>query len=305
MERELTAIGRLHDLFTFGAYARAMETAFADLIVAVDASDEAQRGIDFAIALGRKGARLHFCSVVDPALTFEASAMGGAIDTGDTIQIMEDDARSVCAAAEKRAKAGGVAADSSVRFGSVGFEIGKYAHEHHSQALVIGTHARTGVSRAMLGSVAERLMQSSDIPIVVTHRDDVAGDGPITVAIDASPAARAALVAAIDEARAQGRSLSILTVVDRSGQNWLTAEPILEDAGDLAREAGIDFELVTLDGKAVDTIVACAQRLRSPIIFIGTHGRSDLARLVLGSVAAGVVERAQVPVTVVRAAVSD
>jgi nucleotide-binding universal stress UspA family protein len=281
-----------------------METAFADVTVAVDASDEAQRGIEFAIALGRKGAHVHFCSVVDPALTYVAAGgVGGPTDMSDTLAAMEAEARTVCATAVTTARAHGVVADSQVMFGSVGQEIGRYVFDRHSEALIIGTHARTGVTRAFFGSVAERLMQTSGIPVVVTHRDDVTGDGPIVVAIDDSPAAHAALVAAVAEARAQRKTLSILAVVDRDSDEWLAAEPVLEDAGDHAREAGIDFELVTLEGKAVDTIVACAERLRSPLIFVGTHGRSDLARLVLGSVAAGVVERARMPVTVIRAAI--
>jgi nucleotide-binding universal stress UspA family protein len=277
-----------------------MEAVFSNVTVAIDDSVEAQRGIDFAIELGRNGASVHFCSVVDASRACLGGGIGAPIDVTATVQEMQREAESVCDAAVNTARTQGVVADGKVVFGAVAPEIGKYVQERKSGALVIGTHARTGIGRAYFGSVAERLMQSSDIPVVVTHRDDVAGDGPITVAIDDSPSARAALQAAIELARAQQQSLSIVTVVDRSSEQWREAEALLETAADIARTAGIDFDLVTLEGHAIETIVASAHRRHSPMIFVGTHGRSDLARLLLGSVAAGVVEHAQVPVTVVR-----
>ena len=69
---------------------------------------------------------------------------------------------------------------------------------------------------------------------------------------------------------------------------------------DLARNASLDFELVALEGVASEQIIATALNQKSAMIVISTSGRSDLARVIMGSVAAGVVENAHIPVTVVR-----
>ena len=277
-----------------------MNPAMREVTVPIDSSASSRSGFEFALELGRNGTILHFCSVVDATNACLGGAVGAPIDAGPIIQEMTLDAQQTCDNAVEAARKAGVEADGKVIFGSVVQAIARYAREKNNSALVIGTHARTGVPRAILGSIAEGLMQTSCVPVVVTHTDDAAGNGPITVAVDGTPAAAAALEIAIDLARDQHRCLSILNVVAEGREGWLAAEPILDDAGDVARSADIDFELVTLEGPVADTIILSAQRQGSPMIVIGTNGRSDLARMFLGSVAAAVIERAHVPVTVVQ-----
>ena len=217
--------------------------------VPIDSSASSRSGFEFALELGRKGTILHFCSVVDATNACLGGAVGAPIDAGPIIQEMTLDAQQTCDNAVEAARKAGVEADGKVIFGSVVQAIARYAREKNNSALVIGTHARTGVPRAILGSIAEGLMQTSCVPVVVTHTDDAAGNGPITVAVDGTPAAAAALEIAIDLARDQHRCLSILNVVAEGREGWLAAEPILDDAGDVARSADIDFELVTLEGR--------------------------------------------------------
>jgi nucleotide-binding universal stress UspA family protein len=278
-----------------------MTTAFCDVTVPVDASVTAQRGIDFALDFARNGARLHFCSVVDTASALCGGAFGTTIDPTPMVEALEGNAQRACVNAVSAARKRGVDADARVIFGPVVPAIRRYVCERKSDALVIGTHGRTGASRVLLGSVTESLVQTSDVPVLVTHADDVANaDGPITVAVDGSPAANAALSAAIALAREQRRCVSIVTVVESGRSDWARAEPILSDAADAMRASGLDFELVTLCGPVIDTILETAQRRLSPMIVIGTRGRSEAARFFLGSVATGVLERARVPVMVVR-----
>jgi nucleotide-binding universal stress UspA family protein len=279
-----------------------MKTAFADVTVPVDPSPTARRGIDFAIEFAKPGRRLHFCSVVDPTGVLVGGALGTPVDPAPIVATLKADAQRACDAAVAAAHGSGVESDAEVIFGTVSASIGTFARATKSDVLVVGTHARTGAARFVFGSVAESLIEDSAIPVIVTHVDDVAGEtGPITVAIDASAPAVAALTAAVDLALATGRALSIVTVVEHGRTGWSTAEPILSDAAETVRSAGLDFELVTLEGPPAETIVATAQRRGSSMIVIGTHGRKNAARLFLGSVAAAVLERARVPVMVVHA----
>lgn len=279
-----------------------METPFRDITVPVDGSATARRGLDFAIEFARGGARLHFCSIVDPTTVLVGGAIGTPVDPTPIVDALQSDARRACDDALAAAHGNGIEADARVIFGTVASSIRRYAHEQNSDALVLGTHARTGASRIVFGSVAESLIEHSDVPVIVTHADDVTGGtGPVTVAVDDTPPSFGALRAAIDVARALRRGLSIVNVVEGGRTDWATAEPILSDAADTVRSAGLDFELVTLEGPVAETIVATAQRRGSSLIVIGTHGRRNAARLLLGSVAAAVLERARVPVMVVRA----
>jgi len=271
-----------------------MDMGFRDVTVPVDASMASRSGVEYAMQLGGSGATLHFCSVVDAAVAYGADAPTSPINPAVMIEAMQRDAQAMIDEAVSAAARNGVVADGKVVFGATARAIARYAGEIGSYAVVVGTHARTGIARALTGSVAENLMRESGVPVVVTHEGDSAGLGPIVVAVDGSPAATAALHTAVELARAQNRKLAIHAVGE-------TAELVLRDASEFACVSGVDFDLVALDGDVADTIIASAQRLQSPLIVVGTRGRADLTRLLLGSVAAAIVERAHVPVVVVRA----
>jgi nucleotide-binding universal stress UspA family protein len=68
-----------------------------------------------------------------------------------------------------------------------------------------------------------------------------------------------------------------------------------------ARRAGVQARGLLLEGIAADRIVRAARSRRADVIVVGTHGRSGLARLMLGSVASRVVAHARCPVLTVRA----
>lgn len=75
---------------------------------------------------------------------------------------------------------------------------------------------------------------------------------------------------------------------------------VLDDASAFAADLGHDVETALLHGDPVETITDYAREEGFDTIFVGHRGRSRHADLLIGSVAKGIVERATVPVTVVR-----
>ena len=63
------------------------------------------------------------------------------------------------------------------------------------------------------------------------------------------------------------------------------------------------MEYVTRVGASADEILRAAEELRSDLIVMGTHGRTGLGRLLMGSVAEAVPRRALCPVLTIRAAI--
>ncbi len=57
-----------------------------------------------------------------------------------------------------------------VMIGDAGSEIVRYAQNHHIELIVIASHGRTGLSRLLLGSVAERVVRCSPCPVLVLRR---------------------------------------------------------------------------------------------------------------------------------------
>ncbi|ADD07349.1 UspA domain protein (plasmid) [Natrialba magadii ATCC 43099] len=143
------------------------------------------------------------------------------------------------------------------------------------------------------------------------------------VAIDGSDASKNALVHAIDVADAMGGSITAVHSVDPSvfeeggtepisglgdADNRLVIErlddaearglDVLENAERVADEHGADVEMELLYGNPVEAITDYAEEFDA--LFVGHRGRSERTDLLIGSVAKSIVERATVPVTVVR-----
>lgn len=144
----------------------------------------------------------------------------------------------------------------------------------------------------------------------------------ILVAVDGSPMSDAAGAEAVELARDRSAQLRLIHVVDSPyaypdalyGQvsvdfealreAWRAAgRRVLDRAMDAARQAQVEPEaaLVESDGRRPATvIVGEAERWGADLIVMGTHGRRGLERLLMGSVAEGVVRTAPVSVLLVR-----
>ena len=139
----------------------------------------------------------------------------------------------------------------------------------------------------------------------------------ILVPIDGSENSLRALDVAIELARAMKANLELCAVVDTARMAKLTfGEPQLEGGAYDALNGEAEMDLKTAVARLMargiekpDTLVACgdpateielqADRCGASMIVMGTHGRTGLQHLVMGSVAEGVMRRATVPVVVV------
>jgi nucleotide-binding universal stress UspA family protein len=138
-------------------------------------------------------------------------------------------------------------------------------------------------------------------------------------ASDFSPASRPAFRRAVDLARANRSRLTIVhvytPVVPMVGEGYAMpqlydrmladvradAQRQLDRLVAKARQAGARAKGLLLEGIPHDRIVRAARSTRADVVVLGTHGRTGLGRLFLGSVAARVVTLAPCPVLTVRA----
>jgi nucleotide-binding universal stress UspA family protein len=142
----------------------------------------------------------------------------------------------------------------------------------------------------------------------------------ITYATDFSPASLAAFRPALDLARVTGAELTILHVLPSpvtlfidgyvSQEIWdqIDASQRAQAAQEMDRlvkqavDAGVRTTTTIVNGGIPDReIVRVAEESKTDMLVLGTHGRTGVARLFLGSVAAGVVATASCPVLTVRA----
>jgi nucleotide-binding universal stress UspA family protein len=142
----------------------------------------------------------------------------------------------------------------------------------------------------------------------------------ILVPIDTSPASAAALVEACALAKTLQATVRLLHVVELDQFGWGRAQILdesahqsIKDTGDLvlnqalaqAHQAGISAESHAIHGwleGLPDLLLAEARLWEADLIVMGTHGRSGLRHLMVGSVAEGVLRGTEVPLLLIRRA---
>ena len=140
--------------------------SFRRILIAVDespiAAHAADVGVQLATALGAEFAHVY---VVDPTQTV---APDSGVPAADLIALAEKDAKRLLAGFRQRAPQG----NPSLEFVVVGrpaAEIVKAAKEWPADVIVIGSHGRHGLERALLGSVAEGVMRHAPCSVLVVR----------------------------------------------------------------------------------------------------------------------------------------
>lgn len=149
-----------------------LNTGFQKIFVAMDHSDSADGAAAFALALAAAGkSTLTYCNVLDAGdLIDTASAYG--YDPRPMLGDMHRAAESLLATVADEAARQNVAASRIVAEGNPIVEILKNAEAEDADLIAIGTHGRRGLRRLFLGSVAEGVVRSSSMPVVVVRSDD-------------------------------------------------------------------------------------------------------------------------------------
>ena len=141
--------------------------ALEQILVPVDFSDCSYAAIERAGAIGRRLWRaLHLLHVVtDP---IHATWAGYAPGT-DFLNVVDELGRSARRQLEELVSRHGSSnvqdAVIATAWGDASYEILKYAATEHVDLIVCGTHGRSGLDRAMMGSVAERLVRLAPCPV--------------------------------------------------------------------------------------------------------------------------------------------
>ena len=143
------------------------------ILVPLDGSDTAQRGLSEAIALARSlGASLQLLHVVtdlqwmlDPLMVSDAAAL---------LRDVHRYGQELLVKAAQRCEAAGVVAQTRLREGA-GSNVGKVIVDEVAtsgcDAIVMGTHGRKGASRLLLGSDAAWVAQASPVPVLLVRQD--------------------------------------------------------------------------------------------------------------------------------------
>jgi len=145
-----------------------MTIEFKNLLVPIDFGEPSQRALEAAIELARRfDAKITLVHVYEiPAYVYGGMS---SYATTDLFGPIEEAARASLDKALREVKGKLPATKAVLRRGPPAMEILAAIDELHPDLVVIGTRGRTGVKHALLGSVAERVVRMSPVPVLTMH----------------------------------------------------------------------------------------------------------------------------------------
>lgn len=155
-----------------------MQPTIRTILVPTDFSDLSVEAVRYAMSLaGMYGADLHLLHVVDdaPVLAFHTMEMTTEYVIEDTTRTAEQHLQEFARAHSVHGREGVTLA---VRRGNPYDEIIRYAAEAKADMIVMATHGRTGLAHVLLGSVAEKVVQHADIPVLTVKPARIRTDRP-------------------------------------------------------------------------------------------------------------------------------
>lgn len=189
-------------------------------------------------------------------------------------------------------------------------KIVEVAEEERCELIVMGRRGMSGIERTLMGSVTSKVVGYFHGRSLVVPEDAPLGWNTILVATDGSKFSDAAVDEAINYAKSYGGSLNILSVVYTNDEFLANAPDVvekmvekaktgLEGAREKALKEGVAAEVFVREGEPYQVIVDLAKELNADTIVMGSHRKSGLKRIFMGSVTSMVIGHAPCPVMVV------
>jgi nucleotide-binding universal stress UspA family protein len=278
------------------------------IMVATDFSERSDRALRRAILLARQ---------------FETSlSIVHVVDEDQPRRIVESqrDAASALLRELKRTvkNVDGVHCDFRVVLSDPFAGIARAAEAETPDLLVIGPHRRQALRDIFVGTTAERTIRSVTCPVLMVNAPPVAPYGHVMITTDLSEESKRVVKTGAALGLMRGARASLLHVFDAPAVHLAMSYTIrakerqdyLDDEGKAAARSLADFvsglelgafrqEVRHSRHSPADEILMAAREETADLVIIGTHSRSGVAKLFLGSVAENVLRSAECDVLVI------
>ena len=316
---------------------------FKKILVPLDGSEHSRKIIRWATGLASAlRAEVVLVSVVDPEeIEILEATISEVFDSergGTTTQMAHSpvdiineaigQAEKTLREEAKKIEAAGVTSSARVVSGPPAEMIVAEAHALEVDMIAMATRRESALVRGVLGSVTDRVLHSTSIPILTLSPGDI-GDSDdfeltpsrIIVPLDGSQLSESVVAQATELAKATGAELVFTEVLrlpffgvgvagmeygsgDYAGDFAVDAQKVeitsyLNDFVEEAEKAGIEASASVRTGSPARQIVEEATESENSMVVMGSHGAGGLKRWVIGSVADKVVRSARRPVLVI------
>ena len=309
-------------------------------MVPTDGSEWSRHAIPMALAVARPAkAHVHLVAVLEA--TFDAPIYGVPIasvgwNSGVLLDPdISDEARAARRSeqesalhsfAERLAADAGVTVTPSLEEGDVAPALLRHATSHDVDLIVMATHGRSGIARAVMGSVADEVVRGAPCPVMVARphgalprEAEAATIRHMLVPLDGSAESDTIVPHAAQMSAATGARCTLLYVSHPEVFSGVAAPEALLDPTDARRSDAAEEEhlgrmaelfrtrstrvstAVVRVKAATDAIIDYAGSNSVDLIAMTTHARRGLERIMLGSTATALLNKTRLPMLLARA----
>ena len=293
------------------------------VLIATDGSECSAVAVDTAAKMGwPEGTTIHVVEAIERG----AGLFGGpwpavaGVDVAAIEADLVDLARRTVGQARRRLSREGLTVEAAVMRGRPAEAIIEAASQMQADVIIVGSRGHGTIESMVLGSVSAEVVDHAPVPVLVARGQ---ATGRVVLAWDGSAGARAAADRLREWPIFRSWPVRVVSVADTEIPWWTgvpdigapgfgqfyaeateqtrraladSAEAIVADL----RTAGLTAVTEQREGDAAAQIIEAARQDGAGLIVMGSHGRTGLARLLLGSVARNVLHHAPCSVLIVR-----
>ncbi|WP_123533027.1 universal stress protein [Halosimplex salinum] len=289
---------------------------YESILVPTDGSEHAERAARHAMALAEA-----FDATVRVLGVADVDRAAGPFDVGGVDEAFVERVEAECESALDDTAAlapEGVTVEAAVVRGDPARAIVEYAADHPVDAVAMGTRGQRGLRRLVTGSVTQHVLRHATVPVLTARNTDappVTDYDDVLVPTDGSEASGAAVDHAVAVADAFDATVHVVHVVDigavatgsaatpptaRIERLTEAGEDATESIAERVRAAGPEAVTAVEPGFPAAELLDYVDEASIDLVTMGTHGRSGLDRVLLGSTTERLVRRSPVPVLAAR-----
>ncbi len=284
-----------------------------NLLLSTDGSEFSEGAIREAINLARTcSSRLFALSVVETNPEYETIAP-------HLVEREIEKAEKHLTSVKERASREKVTCETIVRQGEESYRfIVEEAAKNRAGMIIMGRRGRTGLKRLMMGSVTAKVIGHASCNVLVVPKAAKVELRRIIVATDGSRHSEAAAMEAIGISKRTGARLTVISVVPSetaspfdivhsemqreliSEKEHKVAECNIKSVKEIGDKEGVSVRGLVLEGRPYEAILNEVNEEKADLVVLGSHGRTGLEKLLMGSVTERVIGLVACAVLVVK-----
>ncbi len=279
---------------------------FNKILVAVDGSEASRNALRQSFKLAFDEKKWITVVAINPPYQGDLSLVG----VSNISEVLKGPGEKNLEEARQIAEAENASIKTRLEEGEPFQKIVDVAEEERCELIVMGRRGISDIQRALMGSVTSKVIGSFMGRTLVVPEGTPLGWNTILVATDGSKFSDAAVDEAINCSKSYGASLSIVNVVYTNDEFLANAPDVVEkmvekaktglnEVRTRAQKEGVNAEVFVREGEPYQIIVDLAKELNVDTIVMGSHRKSGLKRIFMGSVTSMVIGHAPCPVMVV------